>query len=47
MAFSPPLYDTFAIITRRATRLTPGVRALLGELETHMRTVAEEFDRAR
>ena len=41
------LYDTFAIVTRPAARLSPGVRELLAELETHMRAVAEEFDRLR
>ena len=45
--FSPPLFDTFAIITRPGARLTPGMRELLAELETHMRAVAAEFDRAR
>jgi DNA-binding transcriptional LysR family regulator len=46
-SFSPALYDTFAIITRSGARLSPGVRELLEALETHMRTVAEEFDRTR
>jgi hypothetical protein len=41
--FSPPLYDTFAMITRPGARLSPGVR----ELEEHMRTVAADFDRSR
>ena len=45
--FSPALYDTFAIVTRRGMRLSPGVRELLAELETHMHAVAGEFDRAR
>jgi DNA-binding transcriptional LysR family regulator len=45
--FSPALYDTFAIITRPAARLSPGVRELLADLETHMRAVADEFDRLR
>ena len=45
--FKPALYDTFAIITRSGARLSPGVRHLLGALETHMRAVADEFDRAR
>jgi DNA-binding transcriptional LysR family regulator len=47
ISFSPALYDTFAIITRPAARLSPGVRELLAELETHMRGVAEQFDRLR
>jgi DNA-binding transcriptional LysR family regulator len=46
-SFSPPLYDTFAIITRAGARLSPGVRELLADLEAHMRSVAEELDRAR
>jgi DNA-binding transcriptional LysR family regulator len=45
--FGPALYDTFAIITRPAARLSPGVRELLTDVETHMRAVAEEFDRLR
>jgi DNA-binding transcriptional LysR family regulator len=39
-SFSPPLYDTFAVITRSGARLSPGVRELLTELEAHMRGVA-------
>ncbi len=46
-SFSPPLYDTVAIVTRPGARLSPGVRELLAELEAHMRAVAEELDRAR
>jgi DNA-binding transcriptional LysR family regulator len=45
--FSPALYDTFATITRRGARLSPGVRELVAELETHMRAVADELDRSR
>jgi DNA-binding transcriptional LysR family regulator len=45
--FSPALYDTFAIITRAGARLSPGVRELLADLETHMRGIADEFDRSR
>ena len=47
VSFSPALYDTFAIITRPGARLSAGVRELLGKIETHMRAVAEEFDRSR
>ena len=46
-SFSPALHDTFAVITRRAARLSPGVRELISALEEHMRAVAEEFDGAR
>jgi hypothetical protein len=45
--FNPALYDTFAIITRPGTRLSPGVRELLTDLEAHMLAVADEFDRSR
>ncbi len=45
--FSPALYDTFAIVTRPGARMSPAVRELLAELETHMRALAEEFDRLR
>ncbi len=46
-AFSPALYDTFAIVTRPGARLSAGVRELLTELEAHMRAVAEELDQSR
>jgi len=46
-AFHPALYDTFAIITRPGAQLSAGVRELLGDVETHMRAVAEGFDRSR
>jgi DNA-binding transcriptional LysR family regulator len=46
-SFNPALYDTFAIICRRGSRLSPAVRELLGDLETHMRSVADELDRSR
>ena len=45
--FSPALYDTFAVITRPGARLSAGVREVLAALETHMRAVAEDFDRSR
>jgi DNA-binding transcriptional LysR family regulator len=45
--FSPALYDTFAIITRPGARLSAGVRELLRDIETHMRAIAEQFDRSR
>jgi len=46
-SFSPPLYDTFAIITRPGARLSAGVRELLRDLEAHMRAVADELDQSR
>ncbi len=46
-SFSPPLHDTFAIITRPGARLSPGVRELLTDLEAHMRAVAAQLDRSR
>jgi hypothetical protein len=39
--------DTFAIVTRPGTRLSPGVRELLTDLEVHMRAVADKLDRSR
>jgi DNA-binding transcriptional LysR family regulator len=45
--FEPPLHDTFAIVTRPTARLSPGMRELLADLETHMRSVAAELDRER
>jgi DNA-binding transcriptional LysR family regulator len=47
VSFSPAMYDTFAIITRRSARLSAAVRVLLTELETHMRGVADELDQLR
>ena len=47
VSFRPALYDTFAIVTRRGARLSPGVRELLADLEAHMRAVADELDRSR
>ena len=45
--FKPALYDTFAVITRRGTRLSAGARELVADLEAHMSAVAEELDRSR
>jgi hypothetical protein len=45
--FRPALYDTFAIVTRPGARLSAGVRELLGDVEAHMRAVAEQLDRSR
>jgi DNA-binding transcriptional LysR family regulator len=39
-SFRPPLYDTFAIVTRPGARLAAGVRELLADVEAHMRAVA-------
>jgi len=47
VSFNPALHDTFAIVTRRGARLSPGVRELLVELKAHMRSVADELDRSR
>jgi DNA-binding transcriptional LysR family regulator len=46
-SFEPALFDTFAIITRPGSRLSPGVREMLRDLEAHMRQVAAELDRSR
>jgi DNA-binding transcriptional LysR family regulator len=46
-SFAPALYDTFAIISRRGSRLSPGVRELVADVEAHMRAVADRFDKAR
>jgi len=45
VGFSPALYDTFAIVTRRAARLSPATRELIADLEAHMRTVADDLAR--
>ena len=47
VSFSPVLHDTFALISRRGARLSPGLRELLTDLEVHMRAVADELDRSR
>jgi DNA-binding transcriptional LysR family regulator len=45
--FDPPLYDTFAVVTRSGRRLSVGVREFLSNLEEHLRTVAVGFERPR
>ena len=42
--FTPALYDTFAVVTRRAARLSPATRELLAAVEEHMGRVAAELD---
>ncbi len=42
-SFRPPLYDTFAVVTRPGARLSAGVREPLGDVEAHMRAVAEQL----
>ena len=44
--FAPALHDTFAVITRRAARLSPGARELISDLKAHMQAVALELDRS-
>lgn len=39
--FSPPLHDTYAIITRPGARLSPGVRELLAAVTAQLRERAE------
>lgn len=39
--FAPPLYDTFAAVTRPGRRLSAGVRGFLSELEAHLRREAD------
>jgi DNA-binding transcriptional LysR family regulator len=46
-SFRPALFDTVAIVTRPGARLSAGVRELLGDVEAHLRAVAEQFDRSR
>jgi DNA-binding transcriptional LysR family regulator len=46
-SFAPALYDTFAVITRAGSRLSPGVRELVAAVEAHMRAAAARFDEAR
>ena len=36
VAFSPALHDTFAFVTRPGSRLAPGLREFIDELERHM-----------
>jgi DNA-binding transcriptional LysR family regulator len=47
VSFEPAVYDTYAVITRRAARVSPGVRELITDLEAHMQAMAVEFDRSR
>jgi DNA-binding transcriptional LysR family regulator len=39
-SFDPPMYDTFAIITRRGVRVSPAMAEFLRLVIQHMRTVA-------
>jgi DNA-binding transcriptional LysR family regulator len=45
--FSPPLHDTFAVVTRLGARLSPAVRELVADVERHMEAVAAELDALR
>jgi DNA-binding transcriptional LysR family regulator len=45
--FRPALYDTFAVITRRAARLSPATRELIADVEEHMARIADELVRDR
>ncbi|WP_460783162.1 LysR family transcriptional regulator [Microbacterium tumbae] len=38
-SFDPPMYDTFAIITRRGVRVSPATSELLKRIVRHMRSV--------
>ncbi|WP_222119145.1 LysR family transcriptional regulator [Microbacterium sp. 1.5R] len=40
-SFAPPMYDTFAVITRRGVRVSPATRELLRRIVRHMRAVTE------
>ncbi|MEV6986009.1 LysR family transcriptional regulator [Sphaerisporangium sp. NPDC051017] len=39
-SFNPRMYDTFALITRRGSRVSPAMRELMRLVERHMRFVA-------
>ena len=41
--FAPPLFDTFAIITRRGARISPSMRKLTKLVEQHMHAVAADL----
>lgn len=43
--FDPPMYDTFALITRRGSRLSPAMAEFVRYVEQHMRTVAGRIPR--
>jgi DNA-binding transcriptional LysR family regulator len=47
VGFSPTLFDTFAIITRRAARLSPATRELIADVEAHMRALADDLNTTR
>ncbi|WP_432990854.1 LysR family transcriptional regulator [Dactylosporangium sp. CA-233914] len=44
-SFDPPMYDVFAIITRRGTRVSPATGEFLRRVVRHMRGVAEPIRR--
>jgi DNA-binding transcriptional LysR family regulator len=45
-SFEPPMYDTFAIITRRGSRISPATRELVRLVVRHMRSVANPVRKA-
>lgn len=45
-SFDPPMYDTFALITRRGTRLSPALAEFVRMVVRHMHTVASPLPKA-
>jgi len=43
VSLEPPLIETFALITRDATNLSPGTQAMIELVEQHMRTLHREY----
>jgi DNA-binding transcriptional LysR family regulator len=44
-SFEPPMYDTFALITRRGTRLSPAMAEFVRMVIRHMHTVASPLSK--
>ncbi len=42
--FEPPMFDTLALVTRRAARVSPAMRTLVAELEEHLAGVAATLE---
>ena len=43
MSFDPPLYDTFAFITRRLAHLSPATRAFMDLAEKRVRALEKRI----
>jgi LysR family cyn operon transcriptional activator len=47
VSLDPRLIETFAVITRDATNLSPGTQAIIELVEQHMRTLHRQYRPSR